>query len=79
MNDTIPVIVNTPLITYILEYKNKYYCGKTNNLNRRLKEHSKDKWKNYRLVYNVLGDHEKKIKSFGVERFFNCIITGVVS
>lgn len=71
---------DTTLVTYILKDSNdKYYCGKTNNLERRLKEHSKDKWKNYTLIYEILGDHEKKIKSFGVERFFLCVITGVVS
>ena len=54
----------------------KYYCGKTNNINRRMKEHKNDRWKNYQLVWYIEGDYEKRIKKFGVNQFMITISTG---
>ena len=35
------------ITTYILKRGYKYYCGKTTNLERRMKEHAKDRWQHY--------------------------------
>ena len=63
-------------ITYILEnssakMKRRYYVGKTKNLKRRLKEHLKDRYKNYRLIYFFCSriQVERELKKFGVTRF----------
>ena len=69
------------IITYIIQTKdNEYYCGKTNNLNKRIKEHLEEKiphWfafkdrKNIRLVVYLKGDYENKIKKFGIRNLFD--------
>ena len=63
------------MYTYIMKHKksNKYYCGKTNNIDRRMEEHTNDRWKNYQLLWYVIGDYEKRIKKFGVNQFINCL------
>ncbi len=63
--------------TYIIKTVNgEYYCGKTDNIHRRLQEHKgeqKPKWfgfKNRRefiLKYIIYGDYEKQIKRAGVK------------
>lgn len=62
--------------TYILENpknktKRRYYVGKSKNLKRRLKEHLKDRYKNYRLIYFFCNriQVESELKKFGVTRF----------
>ena len=64
--------------TYILENseahkQRRYYVGRTINLKRRLKEHKKDKYKNYKLVYIFYASSqvEKELKKFGVTKFMN--------
>ena len=63
-------------VTYILENKNaktkrRYYVGRTNSIRRRLKEHQKDAYKNYRLIYLFYSKAqvERELKKFGVTRF----------
>ena len=63
-------------ITYILENplaktKRRYYVGKSKNLKRRLKEHLRDRYKNYRLIYFFCSkiQVEGELKRFGVTRF----------
>jgi predicted GIY-YIG superfamily endonuclease len=65
-------------LTYILENfeahkQRRYYVGRTINLKRRLKEHKKDKYKNYKLVYVFYANLqvEKELKKFGVTKFMN--------
>lgn len=65
-------------LTYILENfvahkQRRYYVGRTINLKRRLKEHKKDKYKNYKLVYVFYASLqvEKELKKFGVTKFMN--------
>ena len=65
--------------TYIIQtQQGEYYCGKTNNIERRLKQHqneNKPHWfafkrrKQWKMIIEIQGDCEKKIKSFGVKRF----------
>ena len=65
------------MYTYIMKHNiiNKYYCGKTNNINRRMKEHKTDRRSNYYLIYSIEGDYEKSIKKFGVKRFIKCVLS----
>lgn len=66
--------------TYIIKTKSdEFYCGKTNDIEKRVKEHKKEKhphWFNSKIRKNWVdvlifkGDIEKKIKSFGVEKFY---------
>lgn len=68
-----------PIITYIIETEEgEYYCGKTKDIIKRINEHSKEKrphWfgfkkrKKWKLIIYFDGDHEKKIKTFGIKRF----------
>ena len=51
----------------------KYYCGKTIDIDRRIKEHRKDRWCNYNLFCVMNGDLEKPIKKFGVKQFLLCM------
>ena len=69
---------STSVFTYILynKYNYKYYCGKTTNLNNRIKQHSNDNYKYYKLIWYYNDDIEKKIKSFGVKRFMNSVLNG---
>jgi len=80
MNVTRPEVV-----TYIVVLKYKeFYCGKTTNLGKRLLDHKHEKkphWfgysnrnKNIISYLYVKGDFEKKIKSFGIKRFYNCFV-----
>lgn len=78
-------MIGTPLkmITYILKTNsNEYYCGKTNNLQRRIQEHKfpkKCSWffiknrRKFKLLLIIYGDYEKNIKSFGIEQYYNSI------
>lgn len=66
--------------TYIIETKDKlYYCGKTNNIEKRLEEHRKEnsyqwfgkgKRREFSLVISIKGNFEKEIKRFGVKKFY---------
>jgi predicted GIY-YIG superfamily endonuclease len=67
--------------TYILyTTKGEFYCGKTENINRRMNEHKtrrgwfqfKERY-NFRVIFECDGDYEKNIKSFGVEKFIRMI------
>ena len=65
-------------LTYVLENlkalkQRRYYVGRTINLKRRLKEHKKDKYKNYKLVYIFYASLqvEKELKKFGATKFMN--------
>lgn len=72
------------IYTYIIKtIDNEYYCGKTNNLIKRFKEHEKGKrntWfefknrKSFRVEFITMRDYEKRIKRFGVEKFVECIL-----
>ena len=64
------------MYTYIMKHEkiNKYYCGKINNIERRMKEHKIDRRSNYQLIWSIEGDYEKSIKKFGVKRFINCVM-----
>ena len=60
--------------TYILERKEakmqrRFYVGRTNNLERRMKEHQKDRYKDYVLIWSVYGQFEKSLKNFGATKF----------
>ena len=61
--------------TYIMKHRqvDKYYVGKTNNIARRMIEHTKDRWSNYTIVWSVQGDYKKDIKRFGVKKFLMCV------
>lgn len=71
------------ITTYILHTSSdEYYCGKTNNIIRRMFEHKEGKngsWFNsnkrmsFKIVFKINDDFEKKIKSFGVKKFIYCI------
>lgn len=61
------------ITTYILKRGYKYYCGKTANLEHRMKEHAKDRWQHYELVYTFEDDFEKQIKRAGVESIVNLL------
>ena len=65
-------------VTYVLEDINalkgrRYYVGRTNNMSRRMKEHAKDNYKKYVLVYMFLSvvQVEHELKHFGVTKFMN--------
>lgn len=63
--------------TYIVKTEsNEYYCSKTNDIERRFKEHlkeeypqwfNKDSRRNFIPVLIVEGNFEDKIKSFGIK------------
>ena len=63
------------MITYILKTSsNEYYCGKTGHLLLRLKQHESESYphwfsnikrRNFKLIWYIIGDYEKKIKKFG--------------
>ena len=68
--------------TYIIKTEsNEFYCGKTNDLDRRMKQHKLEKkphWfgqkllrKNFRIVCLFSGDYEKQIKRAGIEFIYN--------
>ena len=69
--------------TYIIATKsNEFYCGKTNNVYKRLQQHRKEKyphWFNKKLrkewlyVMTFNGDCEKQIKRAGVKVIANII------
>ncbi len=71
------------MITYILKTSSgEFYCGKTNNLFKRLEEHKQEKYprwfaaknrKRFSLICELKGDYEKKIKKFGIKSFVQCI------
>lgn len=67
---------DTNTFTYILKTQsNEYYCGKTTNINNRLKLHraSKKGWfcsasrRNFILLHKFKGNYENKIKKVGVK------------
>lgn len=63
--------------TYIIKtVSEEYYCGKTNNIKRRMLEHWKGKstsWfnnesrRNFKLIHTFKGDYEKQIKRAGIK------------
>ena len=66
--------------TYILKcLTNEYYCGKTNDIEKRMKEHKKEKkgWfaipkrKEFEIIMIIKGDFEKSIKAMGSKNFVN--------
>jgi predicted GIY-YIG superfamily endonuclease len=69
--------------TYILKtISNELYCGKTNNIDRRMKEHINsvsNSWFNsknrrtFQIILIIDLDCEKEIKRFGVCKFYNSI------
>ena len=69
------------MITYILKtINNEVYCGKTKDLDRRIKEHKRgDGWFQFRnrnefkILFIIEGDYEKKIKKFGVLNFIEVV------
>jgi len=71
------------MITYIIECNNgDIYCGKTNDLDRRMCEHNKEKYPHYfsfksrkpfKLIFISRGDYEEDIKRFGIRKFMDSI------
>lgn len=71
------------MFTYIIETSNnEYYCGRTINIERRMKEHRKEKYphwfcndnrRNFKLVWKIEENFESKIKKFGVRNFMRCL------
>ena len=70
--------------TYVIKtIGNEYYCGKTNNIDRRMQEHLNEKrphWfalrnsrKDFIIDFQIDGDYEKNIKRFGVKKFMRCL------
>lgn len=74
---------DTKIKTYILKtIDGEYYCGKTMDLDKRLREHLIEKspcWfsllnrRNFELISILHGNFEKEIKRFGVRRFYEAI------
>ena len=69
--------------TYILERKDaklqrRFYVGRTIDLKRRMKEHKKDRYKDYVLIWSVYGQYEKKVKKMGAVIFVECLREGVM-
>lgn len=67
--------------TYILErveskLQRRFYVGYTKDLRRRMKEHLKDRRKNYKLIWVVDGNFEKVIKKCGAVLFVECLREG---
>lgn len=67
--------------TYILErieskLQRRFYVGYTKDLRRRMKEHTKDRRKNYKLIWVVDGNFEKVIKKCGAVLFVECLREG---
>lgn len=70
--------------TYIIKTRSgEYYCGKAIDISHRLKQHKKEKYphwfsfKSRRMWKCVLvfdDNIEKKIKSFGVKKFYNACL-----
>jgi len=72
------------IYTYIIRTrKGEYYCGKTNNIQKRMKQHVNEKspkWfgqyknrKDFHLIHRFKGDWEKFIKRGGVKKISNLI------
>lgn len=63
--------MNDSISTYIMYDKlhNKYYCGKTNNITERMLQHTKDKYKNYKLILR------KKLKVLELDYFIILVLT----
>lgn len=57
----------------------RFYVGRTIDLQRRMKEHSKDRYKDYVLIWYVYGQYEKKVKKFGAVLFVECLREGILS
>jgi predicted GIY-YIG superfamily endonuclease len=77
------------MITYIIECSSgEYYCGKTNDLQKRIIEHSKEKYpkwfctrerKIFQVVIIIKGDYEKYIKRAGIKEFVECFFNASAS
>ena len=70
--------------TYVLENPNalpqrRYYVGRTNNITRRMNEHLRDKYKNYKLIWFIEGNYERKIKDWGATRWMEIIHSGILN
>jgi predicted GIY-YIG superfamily endonuclease len=69
--------------TYILKtLDNELYCGYSENLEKRLIEHKKEKYphwfsfkdrKSFILIWYIKGNYEKDIKRFGIKKFVECL------
>lgn len=60
--------------TYIIRtISNEVYCGFTKNIKKRLNQHDSKQWKD---MFIIDGNHEKKIKTFGVKRYFKSFLGG---
>ena len=68
--------------TYILERldaksQRRFYVGRTNDIARRLVEHSRDRYSSYKLIWYFYGNLEAKIKKFGATMFVECLKEGI--
>lgn len=71
--------------TYIIQTgNNEFYCGKTKNIEKRLREHRVEKkpsWfsfnhrQNFNLLFVFKGDFERYIKRAGIKKFVECLNT----
>lgn len=70
--------------TYVIMTREKeFYCGKTTQYDKRMKQHKAEKcphWfgmkksrKDWKIVFVFPYDIEKRIKSFGVKKFMECL------
>lgn len=69
--------------TYIIETSTyEYYCGKTKDIDKRMKEHRSEKYphwfcnnerRNFVVKVIIIGDYEKEIKRFGVKEFLTLL------
>ena len=76
-------------ITYIIQTsEGEYYCGKTNDIKRRFKEHMNEirpswfgfkKRKLCKIILEINGDYEKMIKKAGVKAYYESVINASTS
>ena len=77
------------IYTYIIKTrKGEYYCGKTKDIKKRMKQHKTEKsphWfgqyenrKDFHLIHKFKGDYEKIIKRCGVKHISNIILDEIV-
>lgn len=80
--------VHKMIITYIIKTRSgEFYCGKTSDIDKRIKEHKKEKkphWFSYKdrdnffMPVTIRGDYENQIKRAGV-KFVYDILTAPAS
>jgi predicted GIY-YIG superfamily endonuclease len=76
------------MITYIIKCSNgEVYCGKTNDLDKRMKQHQNERYphwfcnskrRNFILAWSYPKDIEYKIKDFGVKDFLNIVLPSTI-